>query len=438
VSGNDSDALRPVKGMRDFYPADLRKRAWIFDLWRRVALSYGYEEYDACVLESEELFVRKAGDEVTEQLFNFVDKGGRRVSLRPEVTPSLVRMLRAAGSEVSYPARWFSIPQCFRYERAQKGRKREHYQWNMDIVGLATPAAEIELMSAQASFLRAAGLVVGGATSQVVFRVSNRQVLEHFLGELGITGDDFVATCILMDKRDKVAADYIVGELVARGVSADSARRILALLDVRGLPALRDAVGEQNPGYRALSELCALGAESGIGETLSVDLSVVRGLSYYTGTVWELFSTTGSVGRAIAGGGRYDRLMETLGGAPTPMVGFGFGDVVISLLLEELKLVPALPARVDDVVYPMKAAYFGTAARLAAALRADDRSVLVELSERRFKHVLKRVGELGAARLFVLGEDEMASGAAKVMFTDGTRREEVVALSSLVPGFQAP
>ncbi len=425
-------STRPVKGMRDFFPEDMAIRSWLFDHWRRVARSFGYEEYDSCVLESEELFVRKAGDEITTQLYCFEDKGDRRVSLRPEMTPSLVRMLLSRRGSLQLPVRWFSIPQCFRYEKMQKGRKREHFQWNMDILGLSGAAAEVELMSAQASFLGAVGLKVDGDNPEINFKVSNRQVLEQFLAEQGIEGEAFGRVCVIIDKRDKVGNDTTREMLIEAGLDTDRAERILALLEVRGMDQLREMVGDNNEGYRSLQELTELAEAAGIGGALQIDLSVVRGLSYYTGTVWELFDTHGAVPRAIAGGGRYDRLMESLGGTPTPMVGFGFGDVVISLLLEERGLLPQPGPRAQDVVYPMKRAQFPEAQRIAGALRARGRRVLVDYGEKRFKQVIKLADASGAERMFILGETEVLENRVRVRTLGEDRKETDLSLSELL------
>lgn len=433
MTSTEPASLQPVKGTRDFYPADMRIRSWLFDTWRRVSRSFGYEEYDACVLEHEDLYLRKAGDEIGAQLYNFADKGGRRVALRPEMTPSLARMVVAAGPQ-PLPLRWFSIPQCFRYERAQKGRKREHFQWNMDIAGLSGAAAEVELMSAQAAFLKEVGLRVDEGHSDVVFRVSNRSVLEHFLAEAGIVGDSFRTTCVIIDKLDKVGAPATLSALVASGLGVPAAERLLALLETRGMDVLRDAVGTSNPGHAALAELVELAACAGLSRAVSVDLSVVRGLSYYTGTVWELFDGSGLVPRAIAGGGRYDHLMESLGGRPTPMAGFGFGDIVIRLLLEERKLLPESSHHVDDLVYPLRRPQFGLATRLATTLRSRGRTVLVEFSERKFRTVLERAEELTVERIWVIGEDEVKAGALTLLTREagGARRRESVPMSSVL------
>ena len=323
--------LQPVKGTRDLYPEDMRVRTWLFAHWRDVARSFGFEEYDACVLEHAELFIRKAGDEITGQLYDFRDKGDRHLALRPELTPSLARMVMAKGAALALPARWFSLPQCFRYEETQRGRKREHYQWNMDIVGLASVAAEAELIAAQVEFCRRVGLkvaasdCVGGVEPEVIWKVSSRQVLGHFLDGMGITGDRFAQVCVCIDKRDKIGDAGTTAELAKVGTTPEQAAAILRLLDVRGLDQLAQHVPADNAGLVALRELHELAASFGIDHLIRIDLSVIRGLSYYTGTVWEVFAQVGSIRRAVAGGGRYDKLCEQLGGTAIPMVGFGFG-----------------------------------------------------------------------------------------------------------------
>ena len=424
--------LEPVKGTRDFYPEDLRFRSWLFGHMRAVARSMGYEEYDACVLEHADLYIRKAGDEITRQLYDFTDKGERHLALRPELTPSLARMVMAKGAALALPVRWFAIPQCFRYEETQRGRKREHFQWNMDAVGIASVAAEAELMSAQAELCRRVGLKLDpGSEPEVIWRVSNRQVLGHFLAGMGIDGDLFATVCVLIDKRGKISDAELTSELGKVGVDADKAARILALLDVRGLDQLATQVPGDNPGLLALRELMELATSLGIDHLVRIDLSVIRGLSYYTGTVWEVFASAGTFRRAIAGGGRYDRLCEQLGGTPVPMVGFGFGDIPIREVLEELGRLPKLPRGLDDVVYPMGAQQFAVANRVAAHLRAQGRSVAVDYSLRRFKHAVQRAENDGAERLFILGGDEVAKGVCKVRRLGAERVEVETPLAEL-------
>ncbi len=420
----DSGSLAPVKGVRDVYPEDMRVRRWLFGHWREVAESFGYEEYDACVLEHEALYTRKAGDEITGQLFNFQDKGGRRVALRPELTPSLARMVMARGAALPLPARWFAIPQCFRYEQVQRGRKREHYQWNMDVVGLASVAAEAELMAAQVAFLRRTGLTLDGPAPDIVLKVSHRQVLGGVLAGMGIAGERFASVCVVIDKRGKISDEALAGMLGELGVSAGDAARILDLIATDGLEAIASKIPADNPGLIELRRLLHLAEGLGIAHLIRLDLSVIRGLSYYTGTVWEVFAQRGTLYRAVAGGGRYDRLCEMLGGTPMPMVGFGFGDVVIIEVLKELSLLPPLPRRVDAVVYPMSEAEHDLANRIAARQRAGGARILVDYSGRRFKHAIQRAEAEGATRFIVIGGNEAKAGVALVRTLGGSERHE--------------
>lgn len=433
---------QPVKGTRDFYPDDMRQRRWLFEHWRVVAESFGFEEYDACVLESADLYIRKAGDEITGQLYDLRDKSDRHLALRPEMTPTLARMVLAKGSALPLPIRWWGAFQCFRYERMQRGRKREHFQWNMDIVGLAGPAAEVELMSAQAAFLRRVGLGEG-----VAFRVSDRRVLQAFLTDAGLAPELFPAVCVVVDKFDKIGREaclnLLTGQTTVQGEGDEAARgaevklaldpvlsgKILDLLAVRGLADLEKAVGPNNPGFQGLSRLMALAQAAGIADCISIDCSVVRGLSYYTGTVWELFDASGDMSRAIAGGGRYDQLLNTFGGQPQPMVGFGFGDVVILDILNKRGLIPPLSRNVDDVIFPMAEDGDQAALALATKLRAQGRRVWTDLTHRRFKHVVGNAETLGAEKLWILGQDELARGVAKVR-TMADRTEAEVALGA--------
>jgi len=427
---NNSISVQPVKGMRDVFPEDMAIRNWLFSIWKDVSQCFGYEEYDAAIVESEELYIRKAGDDITKELYNFSDKGNRRVALRPEMTPTLARMIMSKGQALSLPARWFAIPQCFRYQRMQKGRKREHFQWNMDIIGLESAIAEAELMAAQYEFLRRVGLVVEGEKPQVSFRVSNRLVLESYLSDLNIVGDEFARTCVNIDKRDKIGDAATQKLLDAQGIGADRAEQIIQLLSITGLDALRDYVGEDNPGYQSLVSLMKYARSFGIEEAINIDLSIVRGLSYYTGTVWELFDIAGSIPRAIAGGGRYDRLLESLGGKATPMVGFGFGDVVITLLLEERGLLPKRKSVATDVIYPMSPAEFLMANHVAQILRKKERRVLVDYSTRRFKAVMKNAEKHGAEKVWIIGENERKNQVIRCK-TLGAGQQEI-AISDLI------
>ena len=240
-----------VRGTRDFYPEDMRLRNWLFDNFTIASLSHGFEEYDAPVLEHEELYTRKQGEEITKQLYNFQDKGNRSVSLRPEMTPSLARMVMARSGSLPMPIKWFSIPQCWRYERTQRGRGREHYQWNVDIWGTTEISADAELIAVLATFFEEIGLTSG----DIVIRISSRKVLEEVLGSLGVEGDSFAQTCIIVDKMDKLSSEVIEKQLSELGHSSEVVSKIQSVLGIKDMESLKKSLGDKST---AVSELNAL------------------------------------------------------------------------------------------------------------------------------------------------------------------------------------
>ncbi|MEE3113696.1 MAG: ATP phosphoribosyltransferase regulatory subunit, partial [Candidatus Thermoplasmatota archaeon] len=298
-----------VRGTRDFYPEDMRVRNWLFDNFQSAARSHGFEEYDAPLLEHEELYTRKQGEEITQQLYGFEDKGGRRVSLRPEMTPSLARMVMARAGALPTPIKWFSIPQCWRYERTQRGRGREHYQWNVDVWGAEGIEADAELISVLATFFRSVGL----GPEDLVIRVSSRKVLEEVLGSVGVSGEAFPAVCVIVDKMGNTPEEAMSAQLAEQGLDADAISTIRSTLGLQDLDALSSALGDDSPAVSELTSLFSLIDSYGISDWVAFDASVVRGLAYYTGPVFEAHDRAGEL-RAIVGGGRYDRLLSTLGG----------------------------------------------------------------------------------------------------------------------------
>ena len=363
-------ALQAPRGTRDFYPEEFRLRAWLFDHFRAVAHAFAFEEVDAPVLEHEELFTRKAGEEVVEQLYRF-ELHKRRLALRPEITPSIARMVIARQGELRLPLRWFSIPQCWRYERMTRGRRREHYQWNMDVWGEPGVTAEAELIASIFHLLDRLGL----APVDTRIRLSNRALLEETLGRtiLKKRPELFAALCVTIDKLDKLGADAVIELLTdAKGstrLEAADARFVVDWLGLRDLEAAAKEAPADSLAVPQVRQLLDLLDQYGVADRVVFDASVVRGLAYYTGVVFEAFDAGRSL-RAICGGGRYDHLLETLGGRPMPAVGFGFGDVVILELLAERGLLPALPRPLDAVVFAFGAAERPAAVRLASALRA--------------------------------------------------------------------
>jgi len=420
-SGKDRKSMidtNPPRGTRDFFPEDKRLQTWLFSEFARVSKAFGFEHIDFPVLESEELFVRKAGEEITDQLYNFEDKGGRKVSLRPELTPSLARLALQRGKGLALPAKWFAIGQCWRYERATRGRRREHYQWNMDIIGVSGVEAEAELLSAITAFFSNVGLT----PQDVGIKVSSRKVLQQILHACGISDDKFGPVCIMVDKMDKMPKDKIVAGLEGLGLDSDMVSTILSALEVKKVEDLSELLGEDNEAVRDLKRLFELATCYGFDEWLVFDASVVRGLAYYTGIVFEGFDRAGEL-RAICGGGRYDRLLETFGGENQPCVGFGFGDAVIVELLSDKGLLPDLPHSVDDLVLAMDAELQPEACRIASKLREQGRTVdLVLESGKKMKWAFKQAERCGATRLVLLAPDEWSKGCVRVK--DLASREE--------------
>ena len=411
----------PPKGTRDFFPEDMRLRTWLFDHWRAVAKTYGFVEYDAPVLESESLYVRKAGEEVTQQLYNFIDKGDRRVALRPEMTPSLARMVMSKKGALPMPLKWFSIPQCWRYERMTRGRRREHFQWNMDIWGVADERAEAELLSAMVSFFENVGLT----SKDVGIKVNSRLVIGEVLTGLGIPEEKFAATCVLIDKLEKVPIDAIQDDLEQLGLDRSVVEKLLEVLTNGSISELQKTLGDDSKAVQQLTTFLELCDGYGISDWIVFDASVVRGLAYYTGIVFESFDRKGEL-RAIAGGGRYDRLLETFGGDSTPAVGFGFGDAVIVELLKERKVLPSFDSpEIDTVVFSMGGALYKEAIKVASILRKAGQSVDVILEDKKPKGAFKHADRVGAKYCVVIGQSEFDNGEVSVKDLSGGTQETI-------------
>jgi histidyl-tRNA synthetase len=389
----------------------MRLRSWLFERWRSVASRYGFSEYDSPVLESEALYTRKAGEEVTSQLYNFVDKGGRRVALRPEMTPSLARMVMSKGGGLPMPLKWYSIPQCWRYERMTRGRRREHYQWNMDVWGVSGIEAEAELLSAMVTFFRDVGL----SSVDVGIKINSRGVIAEVLSGLGVPESKFAATCVLVDKLEKVPLDAIQGELTDLGLERSTIEELTSVMTNATIESVRAVLPPGSRAMEELSDLIDLCDAYGIGDWIVFDASVVRGLAYYTGVVFEAFDRRGVL-RAIAGGGRYDRLLETFGGEPTPAAGFGFGDAVIVELLRERNVLPSFDGSgFDLVVYAMGSDMYRAAVGVASTLRAGGRSVdLILEPERKAKWVFKHASRNEAKYCVIVAGDEYQNGEVVV------------------------
>jgi histidyl-tRNA synthetase len=357
--------LEPPRGMRDFYPEDLGARDRIFNAWSAASTLHGFQHFEPPVVETFELLARKAGEEVAQQIYHFEDKSNRQLALRPEVTPSLVRMMAARQGEIVFPAKWWTIGQCFRYERMTRGRKREHFQWNLDVVGERSVLAEAWVLGCATHALRTLGLGPG----DVRIHVNNRQVVAHLLTELGVAPEGHVDVFMVLDKKGKVPVETLVEMLVEKGMSAKAAEEIIGQLGHEGIDNLVSGPLAQSPAAAEVRELLDLAGAMGFGDYLRFDSGIVRGLSYYTGTVFECFDAQRQF-RAIFGGGRYDNLFGDLTGTSRPAVGMGFGDVVIAEILAECKgLTPPKP-RVEACVGMFDASLGRDAARVAESLIA--------------------------------------------------------------------
>ena len=421
---------KALPGFRDFYPDATAVRSHIFAAWRGVARRCGFVEYDGPPLEPLDLYMRKSGPEIVEQLYHFVDKGDREVALRPEMTPTLARMVAARARGLKKPIRWFSMPQLFRYERQQRGRLREHFQLNMDLIGEAGPLADAEVIAAALDVQRALGL----GPEDVRVRMSDRRVLRVLLADAGVPDEAVPAAFEAIDKVERVPPDTLAKQLGEKwpGASAAGVERVLEVARVRGRAQLEHCLGEVREGTDSAAEFleCVEALDHmGLGAFVEIDLSIVRGLAYYTGIVFELFDAQKSL-RAICGGGRYDGLLHALGGVDLPGVGFGMGDVVLGELLRERGLSPTAAPGIDAFLVAVTGEDYPAVLGLAHTLR--DRGVSVEfgMREQAVAKQLKIAGARPARRAVVIGPEERESGKAIVRDLH-SGAEERVTLGSL-------
>jgi histidyl-tRNA synthetase len=411
--------FKALPGFRDFFPEEFALRAHIFDAMRRVARCYGFEEYDGPPLEPLELYTDKSGDEIVGQLYSFTDKGGREVALRPEMTPTLARMVAERANGIKKPIRWFSIPQLFRYERQQRGRLREHFQLNCDLVGEPGPLGDAEIIALAIDVMRALGL----SAADVRVRVSDRRMLAVLLEEIGIGAARQGLAFQALDKLGR--SEYAARK---RALLQDGAPES-AIAALETVPAVRtwadletrfpDAARAGEPLRETMAALDAMG----LGEFLDLDLTIVRGLAYYTGTVFELFDAQRAL-RAICGGGRYDDLLERVGGVNLPALGFGMGDVVLGELLKERGLVPEPAASAEVFLVAATSEDRPLVLRLAHQLREHDIRVEYSLGEAKVGNQLKLADARGARFAVLLGAEERVRDAAVLKdLRDGSQRE---------------
>ena len=388
-----------LPGFRDFYPEEYAARAYILNTWRDVARRFGFVEYDGPPLEPLDLYTKKSGDEIVGQLYHFKDKGDRDVALRPEMTPTFARMVGARANALPKPIRWFSIPQLFRYERQQKGRLREHFQLNVDIVGESDVTADAELVAVAVECMAAFGLGPGDVRA----RVSDRRLLAAILKSLNIAEDKMPDVFAVIDKLDRQPKELSLEKLASAGVSAASAERIVAFKDLHSADAIAKAFPDKSVDERLTEFRRFLDHTKslGIAEWVFVDLTIVRGLAYYTGIVFELFDAQGEF-RAICGGGRYDNLLAALGGVDLPALGYGMGDVVLGELHKARGKLPTTGRTLDSWVAFEDSTQLGKAMQAATSLRRQGKAVEYALRPMALAKQIEAAAKAGARSVVIL------------------------------------
>jgi histidyl-tRNA synthetase len=397
-----------LPGFRDFYPEQFAERAHIMAVWRDVARRFAFSEYDGPPLEPLELYTKKSGDEIVGQLYNFTDKGGREVSLRPEMTPTLARMATAKANALRKPIRWFSIPQLFRYERQQRGRLREHFQLNVDIVGEADVTADAELLAFAIETMRGCGLTSGDVRA----RVSDRRLLRAILASLGVGDEQAEGVFGVVDKFDRQPRDISAEKLTTLGMSAESIETLFSILGEVTVDTIERRFGESPAVATLVGELRAyFDCLDGLGvlDWVTIDLKIVRGLAYYTGIVFELFDAKGEL-RAICGGGRYDTLLQSLGGVDLPALGFGMGDVVLAELLRDRGLLPSKADGPQVWVASESSNRRRDVRRAATALRRGGVSVEYALRDQQLMKQVKAAKSSGAGWVLTLHDPSDNAG----------------------------
>ncbi len=413
-----------VKGTRDFYPETMRVRSWLYQTMRRVSESFGYQEYDGPFLETLELYAAKSGEElVKEQAFVFPDRTGKLITLRPELTPSLARMVAQRQKQLVYPLRWWSFGPMWRYERPQKGRTREFFQWNIDLIGADSPEADAELLAVAAAFFRAVGL----SPDEVQLLVNNRRLMSTELEALGIPPKRHAAVFRLIDRRDKMSPDawraYAQEDV---GLSAKQLDGLAAML------ANTELWRRSEELQRLFAAVEALGA----APYVHFAAHIIRGLDYYTGTVFEAWDRSGEF-RAILGGGRYDNLVADVGGDPLSGVGFAMGDVVITLVLEKFGRIPPASALSPP---PVVVAIFNdettlAALRLAAELREAGLRVACYPKPDKLRKQFRYANRIGSPVVVLVGPDEVAQNVIAIK-NMRTREQRIVPRTEIVAAIQ--
>ncbi len=402
--------IPPVKGTRDFYPEDMAVHNWIVDGWKKASVRNGFEQYDGPIFEYLQMYQIKSGEEIVEQLFSFKDRGGRDLAIRPEITPTLARMVNQKINALPKPIKWFSVPRLCRAERPQKGRLREFFQWNIDIIGEDSVLADAEVIFATVDYLRQTGLT----PKDIKVKMSSRKLLAAVLKKMGIPDEKFNPLYGLLDKKTKLPSDVFSASLNEQ-LGSDIAAKIKNLMESQSATSIENIVKTENDDEvdKAIKELesCAsLLNQMGIGDYCIFDPSIVRGLAYYTGIVFEVHDIQGDL-RAICGGGRYDNLLRDFGGPAVSGVGMGMGDCVLEILLREKGLLDnkIISRRLDYFIATVSDEILNEAVKLASGLRSKGFKTAFSYKVSGLSKQLKNASEQNAKNCIIIG-DEFKSG----------------------------
>ena len=415
---------QPYKGARDFYPEDKRVQKYMFSILRRVAESFGYQEYDAPIIEPLDIYAAKTSEEiVNEQTYSFTDRGGRQVTLRPEMTPSVSRMVAGRRQELAYPLRWYSIPNLWRYERPQAGRLREHWQLNVDLFGVSGLSGDHEIIMIADSIMRA----FGARRESYEVRLSSRLLINWLMLEyLRLEHDQARVLGRLMDRRNKITdkefKEFAEAALTAAQRETDTLQRLLALLKVKRLIELPLAA-QQHPAVAELAKLVEMLEEAGVTNVV-FDLGLMRGFDYYTNIVFEVFDTHPDNNRSMFGGGRYDGLVAEFGVEPVPTVGFGMGDVTLLNFLRVHRLLPQLAPETDATVILIGDVY-EPAQKILADFREEGLRIAVDSAERRLDSRIKNAAKSGVPYVIFIGQDELSGRRFKLKDLSSGNEQEL-------------
>jgi histidyl-tRNA synthetase len=415
--------IPPVKGTRDFYPEDMAIHNWIVDGWKRASIRNGFEEYDGPIFEYLQMYQIKSGDEIVEQLFSFKDRGDRDLAIRPEITPTLARMVNQRINALPKPIKWFSVPRLCRAERPQKGRLREFFQWNIDIIGEDSMLADAEVIFTTVDYLRGIGLT----PSDIKVKISSRKLLAAVLKKFGVSEEKMNPLYTLLDKKAKLPAETFSATLTEQ-VGDNIAKQIIEFMESQSVTSVENVVkgdaGDQiAEAVKELDDCAVLLGQMGIGDYCVFDPGIVRGLAYYTGIVFEVHDNTGTL-RAIGGGGRFDNLLHDFGGPKISATGMGMGDCVLEILLREKGLLDAkIPFRtIDYFVLPLSDELMSEAVKLTAQLRTQGCTSAFTYKPGSLSKQLKLASEQNAEYCIIIG-DELKAGdiVVKDMKTGGQK-----------------